>query len=147
MRVVLDANVFVSAAINDGPPHRIVQRWLEHGDFEVVMCPELLAEITVVLTERPRLRRWIDLDAADRYVDVIRTMVDLLPDPAGIVAATRDLRDDYLVALARENQADLIVTGDKDLLEWHEQQPPVVPPTSFVGILQERLDRELGLSP
>ena len=50
MRVVLDANVFVSAAIRSGPSHRIVQRWLQGGSFEVVMCPALLAEIDEVLT-------------------------------------------------------------------------------------------------
>ena len=39
MKVVVDANVFVSAAIRTGPPHRIVQAWLERRDFEVVICP------------------------------------------------------------------------------------------------------------
>ena len=76
MRVVLDANVFVSGAISRGPSHRIVQRWLERGDFDVVMCPELLVEVSAVLVERPRLRRWIDLAAARRYIGTIRTMVD-----------------------------------------------------------------------
>lgn len=47
-------------------------------------------------------------------------------DPIDIAAHTRDPDDDYLVALAREHNADYIVTGDKDLLEWPEQRPPVV---------------------
>jgi len=34
------------------------------ADFEVVMCPELLAEITEVLTKRERLRQWISLEDA-----------------------------------------------------------------------------------
>ena len=41
MRVVLDANVFVSGAIQKGASFRIVQGWLAGGDFEVIMCPEL----------------------------------------------------------------------------------------------------------
>jgi len=38
MRVVLDANVLVSAAISDGPSHRIVQGWLRKQMFELVIC-------------------------------------------------------------------------------------------------------------
>lgn len=147
MRVVLDANVFVSGAISRGPSHRIVQRWLERGDFDVVVCPELLVEVTAVLVERPRLRRWIDLAAARRYIGAIRTMVDLVADPVEIESATRDARDDYLVALARLNGADLIVTGDKDLLEWPVQDPPVVTPAAFATMLDEQLAGEAGLSP
>ena len=52
----MDANVFVSAAGWSGAPPRIAQRWLEHGDFEIVACPRLLAEVRDVLAGRPRLR-------------------------------------------------------------------------------------------
>jgi predicted nucleic acid-binding protein len=58
--VVIDANVFVSAAIQRGASHRIVSAWLSGGaDFEIIMCPALLGEIRDVLTTRPRLRKWI----------------------------------------------------------------------------------------
>ena len=57
MKVVIDANVFVSAAIQRGASHRIVMSWLAGtSEFELVMCPELLAEVREVLTERSRLR-------------------------------------------------------------------------------------------
>ena len=137
MRVVLDANVFVSAAIRSGPSHRIVQRWLRGGSFEVVMCPALLAEIDEVLTGRERLRRWIELGLAERFVDTVRTLVDLVADPAEVVATTRDRDDDYLVTLARTHRADFIVTGDRDLLEWAEQHPPVITPAAFETLLAD----------
>ena len=35
----VDANIFVSAAIQHGPSHRIIQEWLQGGRLEVVMCP------------------------------------------------------------------------------------------------------------
>lgn len=59
MRVVLDANVLVSAALQAGPSYRIVSRWLDAGDLEVVICPEVLAEVEEVLG-RPRLRKRVD---------------------------------------------------------------------------------------
>jgi putative PIN family toxin of toxin-antitoxin system len=130
--VVLDANVFVSAAIQRGASHRIVQSWLTGmAPFEVVMCPALLAEIREVLTTRPRLRKWISLETASLFVDTIGTLVDLVDDPVGIDAETRDPDDDYLIALARSNGAEFIVSGDKDLLQWETQQPPVITPAEF----------------
>ena len=135
MRVVVDANVFVSAAIRNGPSRRIVQAWLERDTFEVIVCPELLREVREVLTERPRLRRWVDLPAAELFVDRITGAAELVPDPGEAEVHTRDPGDDYLIALARIHGAELIVTGDRDLLEWEEQHPPVITPAAFAELI------------
>ena len=119
MLVVLDANVFVSAAIQRGASHRIVQSWLTGtASFELVMCPALLAEIRDVLTTRPRLRKWISLETATLFVDTIATLVDLVEEL---------VRGKWETA----NDVDLIVSGDKDLLQWEAQQPPVMTPSEF----------------
>lgn len=117
MLVVIDANVFVSAAILRGASHRIIESWLSgSADFEVVMCPKLLGEIREVLTTRPRLRKWISLEDATLFADTIETIVDLVDDPDAVETETRDSNDDYLIALARTHDVDVIVSGDKDLL-------------------------------
>lgn len=135
---MLDANIWVSAAIRTGPAHRIVQSWLSaSGSFEVVICPALIAEVEEVLTRRPRMRKWIALDVAERFVETLRVLADVVPDPAEVEATTRDVDDDYLVALAREQGADYIVTGDKDLLEWPDQRPPVLAPAAFAELVGE----------
>ena len=131
MRVVLDANVLISAAISEGPSHRIVQGWLRDQTFELVICDRLLGEVRSVLIERPRLRTWISLEAAELYVTTLATLVDLQPDPAPGPALTRDPNDDYLIYLARAHNSEVIVSGDADLLEWDEQDPPVVTPAAF----------------
>ena len=130
--VVLDANAFVSATIQRGASYRIVESWLTGAaDFKVVMCPTLLDEIRDVLTTRPRLRKWISLETATLFVDTIGTLVDLVEDPTEIHTETRDPEDDYLIALARANDVEFIISGDNDLLEWGVQQPPVVTPSQF----------------
>jgi putative PIN family toxin of toxin-antitoxin system len=101
------------------------------ADFEIVMCPALLAEVREVLLVRPRLRKWISLEAAELFVSTIETLIDLVAGPSGIRTETRDPTDDYIIALARENGAVLIVSGDKDLLEWEKQDPPVMTPSQF----------------
>lgn len=129
---MIDANVFVSAAIQRGASHRIVMSWLSGtAEFELVMCPELLAEVREVLTSRPRLRRWITMEDATQFVETVAMLVDLVDDPVRISAQTRDDGDDYLVALAREHDVDFIVSGDHDLLRWEAQDPPVLTPGQF----------------
>ena len=68
MRVVLDANVLVSAVISQaGPPREIVMAWVDER-FELVASPALLDELSDVLS-RPRLRRWVSLDVAAKFLD------------------------------------------------------------------------------
>jgi putative PIN family toxin of toxin-antitoxin system len=92
------------------------------ASFEVVMCPALLDEIREVLTDRPRLRKWISLETATLFTDTIGTLVDLVDNPEQIDTETRDPDDDYLIALARANDVEFIVSGDKDLLECEPQR-------------------------
>ncbi len=135
MRVVVDANVFVSAVMGRGASHRILQRWLERGDFEIIACQKLLDEILRVTTTRPRVTARVDSAVANRFIAHLTTVVGLVPDPSDVQQWTRDPDDDYLVALAREHNAEFIVSGDKDLLEWDEQVPPAIAPSDFEAIL------------
>ena len=139
-RVVLDANVYVSAAISRGPSHRIVNAWLESQRFELIVCPAILAEVTDVLG-RPRIAARLAPGIAAAFVRSIAVGADVVPDPpADGDVITRDADDDYLIRLARLHGADVIVSGDKGLLEWAGQLPPVVSPASFESSL-------LGLNP
>ena len=136
MKVVVDANVFVSAAIRTGPPHRIVQAWLERRVFEVVMCPALLGEVQETLDgvptdaplDRSSCRRAVRRDDRGCRGPGCR--------PGEVLPLTRDPEDDYLIALARIHGAEYIVSGDRDLLEWEEQRPPVVTPAAFAALLR-----------
>lgn len=134
IRVVLDANVFVSAAIQRGPSYQIGQRWLAGDAFDLIVSKGVLAEVEDVLT-RPRFTKRISVDDALTYVRSIRTLADVVEDAVVIEPLTRDPDDDDIVALAREHGADVIVSGDKDLLEWPEQRPPVVTPATFEQML------------
>jgi len=134
IRVVVDANVFVSAVISRGPSHRIVAAIFMSQGVSAVVCPALLAEVSSVLN-RPRLQKRLSSGRAQEFMDDLVTLVDMVTDPVDVRPMTRDPKDDYLVALATEHGVDFIVTGDKDLLEWEEQSPPVVAPAAFEQLL------------
>ena len=133
---MLDANVFISAAIHRGPSHRIVMAWLESGAFELIVSIGVLTEVADVLA-RPRLAKRIKHADAQAFLGAIGVVADVVADPVDPASFTRDPDDDYLIALAREHDADIIVSGDKDLLAWTEQRPPVVTPAAFERMLAQ----------
>ncbi len=42
-----------------------MQGWLQDQTFELVICDQLVGEVRSVLTEQPRLRKWICLEDAE----------------------------------------------------------------------------------
>ena len=115
LRVVVDPNVVVSAAISPGGvTGRLVRLGLA-GQFRMVVCPMLLEEASDALS-RPKLQRFVSNDAALELLADIEGAAETHPDPAVIHAISRDPDDDYLVALATESGADRLVSGDAGLL-------------------------------
>jgi predicted nucleic acid-binding protein len=49
-------------------------------------------------------------------------------DPVTPPRVLRDAHDDYLVALARSAAAEVIITGDRDLLDHEGLEPPALTP-------------------
>lgn len=127
IRVVVDANVLVSAAISVGPSLRIVSAAFMVEGVTAIVCPALLAEVSSVL-DRPRIQKRLPHDRAAAFLDDLVTLLEVVADPINVLPVTRDPKDDYLVALAAEHGVDFIVSGDKDLLEWEGQSPPVMAP-------------------
>lgn len=115
--MALDAKVFVSAAIARGPSDCIVQAWLSDCTYEVIVCPEVLVEVQVVLIERPRLRKWIDVATLELFIETVSAASELVADPVQVRPVTRDRDDDYLISLARSHKADYIVSDDRHLLD------------------------------
>lgn len=134
MRVVLDANVLVSAAISAaGPPRQIVSAWVD-GRFELVASPALLEELSDVLA-RPRFRRFISIATAGDFIDGLAEDAEILDDPPAQPGLSPDPDDDYLITLARAAKADYLVSGDRHLLDLTDPGPPVLTPRQFLDLL------------
>ena len=136
MRVVLDTNVFVSAAIQSGASHRIVQHLIRDGSDELIICDEILSEIRDVLVFRPRLRKWISQNDARQYVEMLQLRFNFVSNPTDIIPLSRDGDDDYILALAQREKADHIVSGDRDLLVLQIPEFSIVTPAEFETILK-----------
>jgi putative PIN family toxin of toxin-antitoxin system len=134
VRVVLDANVLVSALISrTGTPARLVELWLA-GEFELVVCDKLLAELERAFAY-PKVRDRIAGADADRFVLVLRELAEVVPDPEGAPSVRSvDPGDDYLLALATRERVAL-VSGDEHLLSLRDRAP-VFSPRDFLAQLE-----------
>lgn len=136
MRVVLDTNVFVSAAIQSGASHRIVQHLIRDNTDELIICEEILTEIRDVLVTRPRLRKWISVDDAEIFIEMLQLRFNFVANPADIIPLSRDSDDDYVLALAQRERAEYVISGDKDLLVLQVPKFSILTPAEFEIVLK-----------
>ena len=115
-RIVVDTNVYVSRLIREqSTPGRAVGRaWRE---ATTLVSTETMIELRRVL-HRPKLARFIQTGMIEAYIAQIMEVAQFVSNPPSIVAC-RDPRDDKFLSVAVHGQADLIVTGDVDLLALH----------------------------
>lgn len=110
LRVVFDSNTRVSAIVFKGTPLEAV----EHAcppDFEQIISDVLFAELKDVLEQKFQNRGIaIDLELA-----AIRRQ-SILVQPVETISACRDSDDNRVLECAIAGGADLIVSGDRDLL-------------------------------
>ena len=105
--------------------------------IKAVGCPALLGEVAAVLG-RDRIRRYLSVDEARRFVTDLAGIMTLAADPpTPYPAVCRDSGDDFLVALARAALVDAPVTGDRDLLQLEDIGVAVITPRDLVERLAD----------
>lgn len=136
MRVVLDTNVVASGIFFGGVPGRILAAWGARK-FTLVLSPAILDEYRRVGNE---LRdEYPELSVALDPILTLMAMNAVIVDaPELPTQRTRDADDDKFIAAALAAGANVIVSGDKDLLAIDStSQLEVVTPRQFA-------DRYLG---
>ena len=118
MRLVLDTNTVISGLLWKGLPHQLLAVAGERRDITLHTSPKLLAELADVLS-REKLATTIAAtqrlpDALMRqYLNVAQIITPVTV--ARVIIADPD--DDHVLACALAAQADLIVSGDRHLLQ------------------------------
>ena len=137
LRVVLDANVFVSAYIRpEGPPGQIIERFLQDGGFEIALTEPIVEEVLQSLSYpkvQKAARSSID---PDLWFEDIVVLSQLVTGDVEIPPLCTDPDDDKYVAAAIEGRAAFVVTGDPDLLTLGEHEGiRIVTPRAFLDLL------------
>jgi putative PIN family toxin of toxin-antitoxin system len=130
VRVVIDTNVLVSGLFWHGTPHDVLEH-VRAGTLTLISSPALLAEFEVVIG-RAKFDAILSRSGTsrERALAEVRHLAELIEPPPLAVPVCRDPDDDAILALALAAQADLIISGDDDLLALgHHRDIPIVTPT------------------
>lgn len=90
---------------------------IEAGRVELIISPQAIDEF-IDVTTRPAKRSLLDPEDAAEIGDLLRRAALFVPGP--IESVCRDPSDDFLLALAKEGNADVLVSRDEDLLSLKE---------------------------
>ena len=115
-RVVLDTNIWLSAAISkSGTPAQVVRRVLQMG--VPVFSKATFAELEARLW-KPKFDRYLSMDTRRAILHDANAVAHWVDIPADLAAKTysRDPDDDKFIHTALAASAAWLVTGDQDLL-------------------------------
>ena len=132
-RVVVDPGVLIAGFISSGGTTlRLLDAVLERRAVAIV-SPRLVRELHTALL-RDEFSRYASSEEVDAFV--VRHS-DLVDDQQQIPPVSRDLDDDYLVALARTEPNGVVVSGDDDLLTLDLPDMDVLTPRAFLDTLAD----------
>ncbi|NQU21448.1 MAG: putative toxin-antitoxin system toxin component, PIN family [Candidatus Nealsonbacteria bacterium] len=138
MRVVLDANIFVSALISrQGNPAITVDRWLA-GEFDVLVSRPIIDEILRVTGYERILKKYARVrENRLEFAALISDQGVWVEPPHRLSVVSADESDNRYLECAVAGGAQYIVTGDQHLLAIrHYQGIEIVSPAVFVALLE-----------
>jgi len=111
-RIVIDANVIISAAFGGRPLEAVVRAMEGH---EVYLSEAIEKELEGVIA---KLSRKLSKEHISFIQERIQQLVGLATrvSVSTRVALSRDPKDDHYLSLCKEAGAEFLITGDKDLL-------------------------------
>jgi hypothetical protein len=92
-----------------------VTRHLFSDQVQLLISEKILQEVADV-GQRGHLRRYFDQDKLSRFIGLLRQSSIMVPDVQAPPQRSRDPDDDYVLAVCKAGRADVLLTGDKDLL-------------------------------
>ena len=133
MKVLIDTNVLISAALNPNgttaEAYRKAASYPNHG----MICEQNVDEIKRIFN-----RKFPNKFAAlDRFLATALMTLELIPMPSvesELEEKIRDAKDRPILRAAIEDGADVLLTGDRDFLESGVEYPMVVTPSEFMRL-------------
>ncbi len=131
MRVLIDTNVLISAALNaDGVPFQAYVKAASYPHHALI-CEQNVDEMKRIFNRKFPNR----IAALDRFLSTALLTLELIPTPteeSDLEMKIRDLDDRPILRAAVEANADILLTGDRDFLESGLEKPLVMTPAEFM---------------
>ena len=116
MRLVLDANIFVSSFFWGGNPRMVLERVIE-GIDELFITKEILDEIEEVMG---RSKFHAEKEEVEYFINSIEEIGNKIVPKIKIKNGSRDKADNKYIECGMAANVDYIISGDIHLLELRE---------------------------
>lgn len=116
MKVVIDTNVIVSAALLDRDPESVILFVIRSPEMQWVASAEIVAEYVEVLS---RAKFGLSSDLLTYWRNLFENDLLIVAPPA-TVEFVRDRKDAKFIGLALATNANFLITGDRDFGEAHK---------------------------
>lgn len=135
MRVLIDTNVLISAALNaNGIPFQAYVKAASYPNHGLI-CEQNVDEMKRIFNKKFPNR----LVALDKFLSIALLTLELVPIPTDENISEiqiRDSKDRPILRAAIAAKADILLTGDKDFLESGLKNPVIMTPAEFLKIKQ-----------
>lgn len=137
-RVILDTNVFISALLApQAEKGQIIDHFM-NGSYVLLYSTHQFFEIREVSTY-PKLITRLKSTRVETLITQIKTLgIEVSPYATGLEPSIPDRKDEYLLSMAINGQADYLVSSDKRHLLplGNIGQTAVIDPTAFLAMLE-----------
>jgi uncharacterized protein len=120
--IVADTNWWVSLVIKKFD-NKFAET-LQSIHLKFVTSTELTEEIRSTLSKE-RLQKHLNQDVVNSFWYLYGVFVTTI-EVTSTVSVCRDPKDNFLLALARDSNADFLITGDKDLLVLEKYETTII---------------------
>lgn len=129
-RIVVDTNTLISRLLLPRSiPAQAVRRAVDEG--RLLVSEATMGEFANVIT-RAKFDPYVSLEERQQFLRQLGRIADLVPI-LHQVQACRDPKDDKFLEVAVNGEADMIVTGDHDLLDLGNVQGiPIITPAAYM---------------
>ena len=131
MRVLIDTNVLISAALSaTGTPFQAYIKATSYPN-RGLLCEQNVDEMKRIFYKKFPNR----LTSLDKFLSIALMTLELVPiptDESDFEKHIRDVKDRPILRAAIDAKADILLTGDKDFLESGIITPKIMTPSEFL---------------
>ena len=133
MKVLIDTNILISAALNpSGTPYAAFEKAVTYPNRGVI-CEQNIDELRRIFNRKFPNR----IPALETFFSYALLTVDIVPIPDeehSSEALIRDVMDRPILRAALSANVDILLTGDKDFLESSIIRPKIMTAAEFIKL-------------
>ena len=133
-RLVIDANAWVSALLT--PKFRLRLDVVFGAAYHLMVSEELFRDLASAM-RKPYLTKKISQSDYEALVSKLRSATEIV-EVHSVVNVCRDQKDNFLLALTKDGEADYLITGDDDLRSIKQFEKTIIVSLNEFETLENR---------